>query len=152
MKQLCVLLLVPLLFAACESNVTKPSPPSPPIPSVAGHYYAGTIQGNYWGPITTSVTQSGTTVTIEPLQVSNGRCPLTIPFGETTIDETGSFGKKSGTFSWCDCFYYYDATGGFVERELRISLHASTNSPLDEYDFPVDGCYDLRPAINLTRQ
>jgi hypothetical protein len=91
-------------------------------------------------------------VTIEPLQVSSGLCPVSIPFGTTTIDETGSFGMKSGTFSFCHCLYGYMAGGGFVERELRISLQLSTISPLDQYDFPVDGCYELVLAINLTRQ
>jgi hypothetical protein len=77
---------------------------------------------------------------------------MNIPFGETTIDETGSFGTKFGTFSYCSCLYHYTATGGFVERELRISLQASTSAELDEHDFPVDGCYGLRLPINLTRQ
>jgi hypothetical protein len=63
-------------------------------------------------------------------------------------------GTKSGTFSYGTCTYNYGATGGFVERDLRISLHAVSPSTatLKEDELPADGCYDLRLTINLTRQ
>ena len=145
-------LLVPLLCAACADSVTEPSPP---IPSVAGNYAGTTLPGTpLFGPTTTSVTQSGTLVTIEPLQISSGLCPTSIPFSTTTIDQTGSFGTKSGTFSYCRCLYHYTATGGFGERDLQISLRASSPSTatLGEDELPPDGCYNLRLTINLTRQ
>jgi hypothetical protein len=146
-----VLLLVPLLLAACADSVTEPSPP---IPAVAGQY-SGTVSPAFFGSATTSVTQSRTTVTIEPLHVNAPVvCPIIVPFGDTTIDHTGAFRMKSGTFSVCHCLFHYTATGGFVERELRISLHGVSPSTADlgEDELPPDGCYDYRFDFNLTRQ
>jgi len=147
MSRPCVLMLLPVLFAGCGNNLTDPSTQIPSVvPSVAGQYSGTTRISESPGAIvwstTTSVTQSGTTVSVEPLQLSGGQCPSSIPFGETTIDKAGSLGTKSGTFSQCHCVYNYVATGGFIQRDLQISLHAT--SPTE--------CYDLRLTINLTRQ
>jgi hypothetical protein len=153
MRKRCVLLLMPLLFTACDNNLTDPSPL---IPSVAGNY-AGTTSysDSFVCRTTTSVTQNGSTVSIGPLQLSgplegqNGACPNTgIPLRETTINESGSLGPTGGTFSQGTCFFSYSATGGFVERDLRISLYA-----ISVHSMSTNECNaELRLTINLTRQ
>ena len=149
MRKRCALLLVPLLLAACDGNLTAPN--SPPVPSVAWSY-SGTIS---LGPIlcatTTSVTQSGSSVAIGPLQV--GECiniPTnslfglsSIPLSQTTIDETGRLGQVSGTLANHRCGYSYWGTPSF-DPNLRMDLIM--------YPASEETCYGLRLTVNLTRQ
>ena len=155
MRNRCALLLVPLLLAACDGNVTAPN--SPPVPSVAGSY-SGTVRpGGIDGIIcatTTSVTQNGSYVALAPLQV--GECINTptnssvsslglssIPLSQTTIDETGRLGQVSGRLANHRCGYSYWGTPSF-DPNLRMYL---IMEPASE-----ETCYGLRLTVNLTRQ
>jgi len=153
MRTRCALLLVPLLLGACDSNPTAPN--SPPVPFVAGSY-SGTVRTSDAGVIcatTTSVTQSGSSVTIGPLQVGeciNGPTNFAeylglsnIPFSRTTIDETGRLGPVNGTLPNSLCGFSYWATPSF-DPNLRMYLIVD---PASE-----ETCYGLRLTVNLTKQ
>jgi hypothetical protein len=127
-----VLLLLPLV--ACGGG--SPSAPTPQTPNVVGNYSGSTVisapelGGQITCPTTTTVTQSGTTVTIAPL-VLGGECDnISIPLEQVTIDNTGAIqGQNSGTFDEPSCGRYtYTGSGGFFGRELRLSLNATSST------------------------
>lgn len=134
------------LVAGCGGNDI--SGPSNRIPDVAGNYRGTTtvafpeISQTLTCTTTTSVTQSGSTVNIAPLQLSGtGDCSgVSIPAGPATIDATGSFGSASGSLIE-DCgTYTYTASGGFFGRDLRMSLVYTSRT-----------CLNMNITINLSR-
>lgn len=146
MKKLGVLFLAPLLLAACSGDDDLTGPNS--TPSVAGNYSGTTsitlpeINQTISCPTTTSVTQSGSTVSIAPLQLGGDCGALSVPLGQGTIDATGSLGSETGTYSEPSCgTYSYTASGGFFGRDLRLSLNATSAA-----------CLNMNMTINLTRQ
>lgn len=121
------------LLSACGGD--SPTAPTPQIPNVVGSY-TGTITvtlpevpASRDCPASTSVTQSGSTVSVAPI-VLGGTCGnLSLPVGQQTIDATGAFtGPTTGTFFEPSCGgnYTYTASGGFFGRELRISMTATS--------------------------
>jgi large exoprotein involved in heme utilization and adhesion len=135
---LCV--IVTLMVSACGGD--SPSAPSPDIPSVIGRYAgnatlaAPELDKRVTCPASTSVTQSGKTVSIAPI-VLTGECGrITIPVGQVTIDATGAIdGSASGSFNEPGCGTYdYVGTGGFFDREFRISI-AATSSSCNHFNF-----------------
>lgn len=134
--------LVLVTSLACGGGSDSPTSPSrsstPSAPSVAGNY-AGSVTIVYPEvpltlicPATTSVNQTGFSVSIAPLVVT-GQCGrLSAPIGSTTIDANGSLGNESGSFSEPSCgTYSYGASGGFFGRELRVSMIASSRTCLN---------------------
>lgn len=137
-----------ILSASCGGS-GSPVSPGPSYPSVGG---------NYSGPVTftfpeaqltvncqasTSVTQSGASVSIAPIVLTGQYCTgLTVPVGSMTIDTTGSFGTAiSGTYNEPTCgTYTYSASGGFFGRELRMSMTATSAT-----------CLNMNISITLTR-
>jgi hypothetical protein len=89
------------------------------------------------------VTQSGSSVNIAPI-VASGQCSgISIPVGQTTIDNTGALIGTSQTGSYTDpsCgTYQYTASGGFFGRDLRMSMSASSST-----------CYNFNFSMVLTR-
>lgn len=123
-----------LVLSACGGG-GSPTSPTPTTPSVAGSY-SGTatftfpaLQTTVSCPASTTVTQSGKSVSIAPI-VLRGDCDtLSIPFGQVTIDSTGAFegGNTTGTFNEPTCgTYSVVGSGGFFGRELRISVTATS--------------------------
>ena len=139
--------LASALSVACGEGHNTITGPSNRIPSVAGNY-SGTTSITFpelgqfvTCPTTTSVTQSGSTVTIAPLEL-RGECgTVSIPVGAITIDGTGSLGSDTGTTTSESCgTYTYTGSGGFSGRELRISFVYTSKS-----------CHNMNMTINLTR-
>jgi hypothetical protein len=138
-----------LLASACgDGGGNEITGPSNRIPSVAGNYSGTTsitfpeLSRTVTCPTTTSVTQSGSTVSIAPLQLS-GQCgALSIPFGQMTIDTTGALGQDTGSFFEPSCggTYNYSGSGGFFGRDLRLSAVYTSRT-----------CYNMNFTINLTR-
>lgn len=126
-----------VVVMACGS--ASPSAPTPQIPNVIGSY-AGSmtlvrpeVQSSLTCPASTTVTQSGSTVTIAPI-VLGGVCGvLSIPVGQAVIDTTGAItGSNTGTFFEPTCGgYSYTASGGFFGRELRLSMSATSATCLN---------------------
>jgi hypothetical protein len=126
-----------------------PTGPSSTIPNVTGNYSGNTtitfpeLSTQLNCPTSTSVTQSGATVSIAPL-VLRGDCGgVSVPLGQVTIDATGALGggSESGTYTEPSCgTYNYAASGGFFGRELRISMTASSST-----------CYNFNFTATLAR-
>ena len=148
LRGLCVLLLVSSIVTACgDGGGSDLTGPSNSIPSVAGNYSGTTtitfpeLSQTFSCPTTTSVTQSGSTVSIAPLQLRGDCGTLSLPLGQSTIDATGSLGSDSGTYSEPSCgTYSYTSSGGFFGRDLRLSLNATSAT-----------CWNMNMTINLTR-
>ena len=117
-------------------------------PSVAGNYSGTTVltypelSETYSCPTNTAVTQNGGQLTIAPF-VLNGVCGgISVPFGAAVIDTSGEFvAATSGSFNDPECgTYNYTFSGGFFNRELRMSMRAT--SPI---------CYNFDLTITLAR-
>lgn len=121
--------------------------PSSRIPNVVGNYSGTTtvtfpeLGQSITCPTSTSVTQSGSTVSIAPLILA-GQCGnVSVPFGQGTIDATGSLGgQTTTTYTDPSCgTYNVIASGGFFGRDLRLSVNATSRT-----------CYNLNMTINLS--
>jgi hypothetical protein len=93
-------------------------------------------------PTTTSVTQSGSRISIAPLQLMGLCGALSLPLGDSIIGPTGSLGSESGTHFEPSCggTYNYSFSGGFFGRDLRMSLSATSSV-----------CFNMNMTVNLTR-
>lgn len=150
-----VVVAVYVLFAACGSSPTTPTPvatppPVPQYPAVAGTY-SGTIvislpelNTSVTCPAQTVVTQSGASVNIAPIQLTPACNSLALPLGSVTIDTTGAIlgpGLSGNYFEpACGGTYAYTASGGFFGRELRIAFNATSAV-----------CYNLNFSAVLSR-
>lgn len=140
-------LVLLLLSIGCGGNDS--TGPSKRIPDVTGNY-SGTTTFSFPELATTlscatntSVTQSGSSVSIAPLQLG-GSCATnglsSLPVGSTTIDNTGAFGNESGSTTEACGVYNWTGSGGFFGRDLRLSLVYTSRT-----------CYDMNVTINLSR-
>lgn len=148
--QLVLGLFAAISCASCSGGSSSPTAPTTAsAPTVSGSY-SGTVvftfpelRTSVTCPANTTVTQSGRTVSIAPI-VTSGQCAgMSIPFGQTTIDNTGAIEGGSSTGSYTDpsCgTYSYSASGGFFGRELRVSLSATSRT-----------CWNLNATISLSR-
>jgi hypothetical protein len=131
------------LVAGCGGG-GNPTGPSNSIPNVVGTYNGSVtvafpeVPVSIVCPANTTVTQSGTTVSIAPI-ILRGECNnLSIPIGQITIDNTGAF-TGGGGFTFTDTCpgttitgtYTGSASGGFFGRELRISMNATSTRCLN---------------------
>ena len=140
---LCLLLLLP----GCGGGGDSSTSPTPPIPNVAGNYSGTTtltfpeLGQQISCPTTTSVTQSGATVTFAPI-VMAGACDVSVPVDQVTIDSTGLIqGQTSETVDDPSCGQYtVVGTGRFVGRELQLQMTATSNT-----------CPDFNLTMTLTR-
>ena len=136
-----------LLLAACGGEGgTDLTAPSKSIPDVTGNYSGNTtiafpdLGQSVTCPTSTSVTQSGTTISIAPLAMTGSCGTMSIPVGQATIDATGAMPRESGTFNDASCgTYNYTVSGGFSGRDFRLSLNATSQT-----------CFNLNMAIALT--
>lgn len=141
-----------LTSAACGSHGTDLTGPSNSIPNVAGNY-SGTatlslpeLNQSMTCTTTTSVTQSGSTVSVAPLTLgSGGGCPAgySIPIGQLTIDATGAFlGNANSTYSDPSCgVYAVVGSGGFFGRDLRATITMTSRT-----------CWNINATFTLTRR
>jgi hypothetical protein len=84
-------------------------------------------------PASTSVTQSGASVTMAPM-VLGGSCNVSLPLGSVTIATTGAIvtGSGSGTFDEPSCgTYNSQVSGGFSGREFSLSVSATSPTCVD---------------------
>ena len=127
-KRACVVLLV-IVASACGSS---PTAPASPYPSVAGNY-SGSVLFSFISlgtsltcPATTTVNQSGASVTFAPLTFSGSCASLgSLPFGDQTITTTGSLGSASqNNLFVASCNGYYNAvvSGGFFGTTFQFSM------------------------------
>ena len=144
MRKLVFLALVTLVAGACGDNAG--TAPTPQIPNVSGNYSGTTrmvlpeLNSSVTCPTTTSVSQSGSNISVAPL-VMAGECGgMSIPLGSTTIDATGSLGQSSGTHREACGLYNWAASGGFFGRELRLSMTATSTT-----------CWNMNMTITVTR-
>jgi hypothetical protein len=146
MKKLLVLGLA-IIAVACggEGGGNDITGPSTRTPNVAGNYSGTTtivfpeLGQTVSCPTTTSVTQSGNTISVAPLQLGGDCGGMSIPLGQTTIDATGNIGQTSGTHTESCGTYQVVASGGFFGRDLRFSLLATSTT-----------CWNMNMTINLT--
>lgn len=141
------LALIPLLIVGCGGNDS--TGPSKSIPTVAGNYSGTTtfsfpeLATSLSCPTATTVTQSGSTVSIAPLQLG-GPCAAnglsSLPVGSTSIDNTGAIGSESGSTTEACGVYNWTGSGGFFGRDLRLSLVYTSRT-----------CYNMNVTINLSR-
>lgn len=145
MKRLAVVVAL-IGLVSCGGN-GSPTGPSNKIPNVVGSY-SGTatftypeLQVTLTCPASTVVTQSGSTVSLAPI-VLNGQCQgVSIPVGQTTIDNTGAMQSENGSYTEPSCgVYAYSASGGFFGREFRFSLNATSST-----------CYNMNITGVLSR-
>ena len=138
-----------LVLSACGGGNGSPTGPSNSIPNVVGSY-SGTatlvlpeLNQSATCPASTSVTQSGSTVSIAPI-VLRGVCEnFSIPFGQATIDATGALTGGSGSTSFTDpsCgVYQLTGSGGFFGRELRLSVNGVSAT-----------CFNFNFSATMTR-
>jgi hypothetical protein len=136
-----------LLFLVIGCGGNDSSGPSNQIPDVTGSYNGTTtvtfpaIPRTVACTSSTSVTQSGSSVSIAPLQLSGAECPtLSISVGSATIDATGAIGSASGTVSQSCGTYSYTRSGGFVGRNLRMSFVYTSST-----------CVNMNISIDLSK-
>jgi hypothetical protein len=139
-------LLACVLLSACGGS-SNPAAPTPQIPNVVGNYSGNTnlvfpeIPQTLSCPTTTSVTQSGGTVNIAPLQWGGVCGGVSVPLGQFSIDNTGNLlGQSQSTYRDTCGVYNVTASGGFFGRELRMSISATSTT-----------CYNMNITINLSR-
>ncbi len=138
-----------LLTAACggEGGDNDITGPSSQTPTVAGNYSGSTsmtvpqLSQTVTCPTTASVTQSGTTVTIESLRLTGPCGDISIPMGQVMIDASGTVLSETGSYTDPSCgLYNYSASGSFTGRELRFSV-AGTSST----------CWNFSMTMTLSR-
>ena len=141
------LVALALLVAACGGGEgTNLTTPSSSTPNVAGNYSGNTtvslpeLGQSVVCPTTTSVTQSGNTISIAPIVLAGACGNMSIPFGQTSIDPTGALGQATTTYTDSCGVYTVTASGGFFGRDLRISMSATSRT-----------CYNINMTITLTR-
>ena len=146
MRRLTLLVLAFICAGCGGGDGSSLTGPSSTIPNVTGNYLGNTtmtfpeLSRSVTCPTSTSVTQSGNTVSIAPLTLAGTCGNMSIPVGQATIDATGSFPNESGTFSDPSCgSYNYTASGGFFGRDLRLSINATSRT-----------CYNLNMTITMT--
>lgn len=137
--------LLCIVFVACGSSndVTGPSR----VPSVAGNY-AGVVTAaspehgeSLQCPATTSVTQSGNSVTVGAIRFGEPCDAVDFEVGTTIIDANGALPTARTTFTESCGIYTVTVSGGFSNQELRIvGTYLS------------DTCLDLTVTIALSRQ
>jgi len=139
--------LAPLVFSiACGSDGPSLTSPSNSIPNVTGNYSGTTslsfpeLGQNLSCATTTSVTQSGSTVSIAPLQLGSP-CSISVPVGNATIDATGSLGSSTMTDTESCGVYNMTGSGGFFGKDLRLSINATSRT-----------CYNFNMTVNLSRR
>jgi len=134
MRSVLILVAALGLCAACGGNDSSPMAPTPTTPNVVGNY-SGNITITYQligrsisCPASTTVTQSGSNVTLSPMQVG-GVCPsaglTSIPGGDFTITNTGSMGSQSVNNIFipaCNGYYNATASGGFFANTLQFTF------------------------------
>jgi hypothetical protein len=138
-----------VILPACGGGGSSPSSPTPQLPSVAGSYSGLTsfafpeLGMSLTCPASTTVTQSGSTVSVAPI-VLRGECgALSIPLGQGTIDATGAIdgGSVSGTYNEPSCgTYQMIGSGGFFGRDFKLSISATSAT-----------CYNFNMTATLTR-
>ncbi len=152
-RLLVLLAVVSTLVAACGGDsLTSPSTVSASssssrVPQVAGSY-SGTVTVSFPEvprtvncSATTAVTQTGSNVSIAPLQLRGGECDgLSFPFGNMVVDSNGSMGGDTGTVTSQGCTYTFSAGGGFFGRDMRASMTYVSRT-----------CLNMTITINLTR-
>lgn len=117
------------LVAQCGSS---PTSPSSQYPSVAGNY-AGSVTigvpalgGSLTCPASTSVTQSGASVTVAPIALAGSCASIgSLPVGDGTITTTGSLGSltlNDVVVASCNGSYNAVASGGFFGSSLQFSI------------------------------
>jgi hypothetical protein len=139
MKKLVVVAFLGAGLAACSgggsgsNGVTGSSAAT--MPQVAGSYF-GTLDiffpelgMSVSCPTSTVVTQTGSTISLTPF-VAGGDCDgMSVPVGFRSIDSNGAVPNESGSFNDPDCgIYSYSASGGFVGRELRFTVNATSTT------------------------
>jgi hypothetical protein len=146
MRRLAVVVFA-VLFAACGgSEGTKVTGPSSTIPNVAGNYSGNTtvslpeLGQSVTCPTSTSVTQSGSTISIAPLVLSGSCGNMSLPMGQRTIDATGGFGQTTATYNDTCGTYNLVGSGGFFDREMRLSVNATSST-----------CYNFNLTVSLSR-
>jgi hypothetical protein len=151
MRRLLVV-LVAVTLSACSGG--SPAAPTPGPPNVVGNY-SGTVTQTVTlfpnGPPATCpaqavVNQNGSTVSFASFVLS-GACAAnfgSLPFGDTTISNTGALGTITMTQRYLvTCGGYYDAsvTGSFVGNNFQVSIAYT----------PTLGYYCLNEAAALPR-
>jgi hypothetical protein len=142
---LCAAVVV-VTLNGCGGGGGNPTGPSNSIPNVVGTYNGNvTVQFPELAltltcPTSTTVTQSGSTVSVAPM-VLKGDCDnLSVPVGQFQIDATGAFPNESGTFSESCGVYSYTGSGGFFGKSFKFSMNATSTT-----------CYNFNINANLTR-
>ena len=146
MKKSVVIAAISLMTMACSGGEESLTAPTPSIPNVVGNYSGTTtfvlpeIGERETCPTTTSVTQSGSVVSIAPL-VLGGVCGgMSIPFGSVNIDATGSLGNATTTHRDTCGVYNLTGSGGFFGRDLRLSITGTSTT-----------CWNFNMTTNLSR-
>jgi hypothetical protein len=125
-------LSIVLLFCALGCGNSSSMSPSSPYPYVVGNY-SGSVSITFpaLGALTclgtTSVAQSGATVSIAPLLLGGSCSGLvpSLPIGDAAIMTTGSFGPAVlSNLYVASCNGYYNAVigGGFFGSSLGFSI------------------------------
>ncbi len=139
-----------LTAAACGGS---PTAPTPAYPDVAGTYtgfatieFVNTINGITWGagpsmtcPATVVATQTGGTVSLEPMLLYGSCGMITLPLSRASIDEDGNISSgAAGGFHepGCGTYLYQPTAAGFYPsgqwgRELRMKLAATSDYCMD---------------------
>ena len=148
LKRFAALGLCLLLVTACGGK-SSPAAPTPQIPNVVGNYSGSTtftlpeLGQTLTCATSTTVTQSGSTVTVAPLILAGACGGLSIPLGQNTIDNTGAIlGQNTGSFFEPSCggTYNFVGSGGFFGRELRLSINMTSSR-----------CLNINMTISLFR-
>lgn len=134
MKRALTALVLGVSLSACGGDSSPTAPSVSAIPNVMGNYSGSiTITYQLFGssiscPATTTVNESGTNVTLSPLQLG-GVCPsaglASLPAGDFTISSTGSLGTQTVNNIYIpSCNGYYDgsASGGFFGSTLQFTF------------------------------
>ena len=123
------------LWASACSGSDKPAAPTPTYPQVAGNY-TGTATftattATATCAASTAVSQSGNRVNLAPIQLGSECGLTTIPGGQFAITTTGALEIAPTTVfdSGCDGTYQVTGSGGFFDRELRITLTYTNSAP-----------------------
>ena len=125
--------LLCLGISACSAD--KPAAPTPVYPSVAGTYTGTatflTTAGNVTCAANTAVSQAGRSVNLAAIQLGSECGVGTIPGGQFTISTTGALDIASTTFfdPGCDGTYSIAGSGGFFDREFRLTLTYTSSAP-----------------------